>query len=297
MTEKKFHPEDNIEVPSFKSFVINAFRLFFKLVDILILSLRKGTILLIGGAVAGALVGEVLHLMNKKNFSVAMVVEYTNLDKRTFNDVIEQLGNLVRTSSDEVIAANLKVSQLVSQNINSIAGKTLDGRPLSSDTSSYPFFRIEVGLKSPYGADSLETGLINYFNELPYLKKSKEAQIKVYSDELANADRQAVGIDSLKSAYVHSLNGIKPGSGISISEADPANLFRQAYQLDTMRASLRYWLDSKSQSVVLVRGFQATRSPQSLSAPASIVLCVTLGVLIALIFSMLRQINLKINGA
>ena len=297
MTEKKFHPEDNIEVPSFKSFVINSFRLFFKLMDLLVLSLRKGVVLLIGGALAGALVGVVLHLMNKKNFNVAMVVEYTTLDKRAYTEVINQLGTLVSSRSDEVLAEDLKVSQLVTQNINFIEGKTIDGRSLSSDTSSYPFFQISVGLKSPFGADSLETGLVNYFNGLPYLKKSKEDQTKVYQEELANANSQALSIDSLKSAYVHSISETRPGSGISISEADPANLFKQAYQLDTMRASLRNWLDSKSQPIVLVRGFKATRSPQSLSAPTSVVLCVTLGVLIALIFSFLRQINVRINGA
>jgi hypothetical protein len=297
MTDKKVHPEDYIAIPNAKSFLINGFRLFFRSLDFLMTTIRKSVVLLVIGMVAGGLVGVILHLLTSKNFSVSMSVQYTTLDKRAYTDILDQMETLIKSRSYETLASDLRVSPSIIENINTVDGATMDNLPLRKDTTSYPFFKIVLGLKSPYGVDSLEGALVNYFNGLPYLKKKKEGEIRVYREQLDYIDSETVKIDSLKKAYTRSLNTTRPVSGVFINGFDPSNIYHQSYQLDTMRASINAWLNDRSQPILLVKGFRATKTPQSISRSASIVVCILAGFLIALIFSLLTEVNKKINGA
>jgi hypothetical protein len=297
MMDKKVHSEDYIAIPSFKNFIIQLFRLTFTVWSILGLAIRKGYMLLIAGTVAGAVVGLLLHLVTPKNFKVSMLVQYTVLDKRAYTNELDQMENLVRTRSYEVIAEDLKVSPMVAENINRIEGLTLDDLSLNKDTSSYPYFKIEVGLKSPYGVDSLQTGLLSFFNDLPYLKKQKEDQIRILKDQLTYIESETGKMDSLKQEYTRSLASMKMVSGVYSNAFDPANIYHQSYQLDTMRASITNWLNSKSQPMVMISGFRATREPQSISRSVSIVVCILSGFLISLFVAVCIELNKKLNGA
>ncbi|HTI93362.1 MAG TPA: hypothetical protein VL727_22340 [Puia sp.] len=296
--ENKTHPEDYIAIPSFRTFLIKAFRFFFQFWAFTLTAIRKSKTLLIAGTLVGALVGVTLHLTVPKNFKVSMVVEYTALDKRAYTNVLDQMGMLVSTKTYEILASNLKISELVAENINSIEARNLEDVPLAKDSSSYPFFKIVLGLKSPYGADSLQNALLNYFNDLPFLKKLKEDQSRVYKDQLAYIESETGKMDSLKQEYVHSLASMKLTAGGVYSNAfDPANIYRQSYQLDTMKASINTWLSSKAQPLQLVDGFQTTRTPQSISRVLSTAACVLGGFILAVIFALLIEIKKRVDVA
>jgi hypothetical protein len=296
--ENKTHSEDYIAVPSFKNVIIRAVRFLFRFWAFLGLTVRKNTVFLIVGAIAGGLVGLALHLVNGKNFKVSMVVNYTALDKRAYTNVLEQLESLVNTRSYETLAGDLKISDVIAENIKTIEGRNLDDLYLGKDTSSYPFFKIVVGLKSPYGADSLQDALLGYFNDLPFLKKQKEDQIKVYKDQLTYIQSENGRMDSLKQEYVHSLANMKIIAGGIYSNAfDPANIYRQSFQLDTMQASINTWLNAKSMPMQLVSGFRTTKTPQSISRTVSIAACIIGGFLFALVLALLGEINKKFNAA
>jgi hypothetical protein len=296
--ENKTHSEDYIAIPSFKNVIIRAVRFLFRFWAFLGLTVRKNAVFLIVGAFAGGLVGLAMHLVNGKNFKVSMVVNYTALDKRPYTNVLEQLETLISTRSYETLASDLKISDVIAENIKSIEGRNLDDVYLGKDTTSYPFFKIVVGLKSPYGADSLQDALLGYFNDLPFLKKQKEDQIKVYKDQLAYIQSENGKMDSLKQEYVHWLSSMKMVSGGIYSNAfDPSNIYHQSFQLDTMQASINTWLNNKSEPIQLVSGFRTTRTPQSISQTVSIAACIIGGFLFALVLALLGEINKKFNAA
>lgn len=296
--ENKTHPEDYIAIPSFKTFLIKVFRSFFQFWAFTLMAIRKNKALLIAGTLVGAFVGVIFHLTVPKNFKVSMVVEYTALDKRAYTNVLDQMAALVNTKTYETLAANLKISGVVAENINSIEARNLEDVPLANDSTNYPFFKIVVGLRSPYGADSLQYALLNYFNDLPFLKKLKEDQSRVYKDQLAFIESETTKMDSLKQEYVHSLASMKLTAGGVYSNAfDPANIYRQSYQLDTMKASINTWLNSKAQPLQLVNGFQTTKRPQSMSRVLSTAACVLGGFIFAVIFALLIEIKKRVDVA
>jgi hypothetical protein len=296
--ENKTHPEDYIAIPSFKTFLFKAFRSYFQYTSFISLAIRKNRVLLIAGTLVGALVGVTLHLTMPKNFKVSMVVEYTALDKRAYTNVLEQMGSLVSTKSYQSLAEDLKTSELAAENINSIEGRNLEDVPLYKDTSAYPYFKIVLGLKSPFAADSLQDALLNYFNDLPFLKKLKEDQTQVYKDQLAYIQSENGKMDTLKQEYVHSLASMKITAGGLYSNAfDPANIYKQSYQLDTMKASINTWLSSQTQPLKLVTGFRTTKTPQSISRVISTAACIVGGFVLALIFALMIEIKKKVNVA
>lgn len=295
--ENNVHPEDRIALPSFRSFLIGLFRTLFKLIELMRAAIRKNVLLLIVGAVLGGLIGLVYHFYVVKKFRLSMLVEYTALDKPSYASVLEQLNTLISTDSRSTLATDLKISPLLSENISGISGQNIRGRAMDDDSSFYPFFNIIVDLKSPYGADSLGLALVSYINELPYLKKEKDDQLKVLQGNLEYIDQQMTKIDSLNHEYARTLGANKMISGFYNNAFDPASLYAQSYKLDSLKGAIHEWINNKSQPLKVVKGFRSTAKPITLSRTASLTLCILGGFLVALFFAMLIELNKKINGA
>jgi hypothetical protein len=295
--ENNVHPEDRIAFPSFRSFLVSFFRTVFKMMDLLNVALRRNVLLLIVGAILGGLIGLVYHLYVVKKFRVSMLVEYTALDKPAYASVLDQLNTLVYTDSRSTLATDLKISPLLSENISGISGQNVKGRPMDQDSSFYPFFTIVVDLKTPFGADSLGQALLTYINDLPYLKKQKEDQIRLFQGRLSYIDQTMTKIDSLNHEYVRTLGANKMTSGFYNNAFDPANLYGQSYKLDSLRGAIQGWLNNNSQPVKMVKGFRSTARPITLSRTASIILFILGGFLIALFFATMLELNKKLNGA
>lgn len=295
--EKNVHPEDRIALPSFRSFLVGFFRGVYKLKELLSAAVRKNVLLLVVGSVLGGLLGLLYHFYADKKFRVSMLVEYTTLDKPSYASVLDQLNSLVRTDSRATLANELNISPLLSENISWINGQNIRSLPMDLDSSYYPFFRIVVDLKSPYGADSLGQALLTYINELPFLKKQKEDQIKLYQSQLSYIDQTMTKIDSLNHEYTKTLGTNKMTSGFYNNAFDPANLYVQLYKLDSLRSAIQNWLNNNSRSLKVIKGFRSTTKPITLSRTASITLCILGGFLISLFFAAMMELNKKLNGA
>jgi hypothetical protein len=293
MPDNKVASEDYI---SFSAFVAAALRAWFKLMSLSKFVIRKSWGSLLVGMLAGGLVGFLYHVSASGNYKVTAVVSYSEFNKRVFGEVLADLETLVITDSKSTLAAKLKIPYVVANNINKIEGQSFFNESLSKDTSNAMLFKIVVGLKKPVDVDTLQEALINYLNDLPYVKKLKEAKSEVYQDRLAFINGELGKLDTLKSEYVHYLSAFKTPSTFYNNTFDPGTLYRQSYILDSLKDATILLLVTDTHLVSTVSGFKPTENPEVISRSVSVIGCVLLGFFVAFIFALFAEINKRLNG-
>jgi hypothetical protein len=145
-----------------------------------------------------------------------MVVIHSELTKKTYAEILDQLDKLTTAGSRQKIAEELKLPVELAGNILSIDAKNINDLPLREDTSSkikQPF-KIIVELKSNKASDSLQNAIINYVNNSPYIKRLKEQQNKSYIERISFIERELSKLDSLKDEYTRFLASSKSHSNI-----------------------------------------------------------------------------------
>ena len=240
------------------------------------------------GVVIGGAIGWLYHIVAGKNYKVSMVVEYNILDKKAYLNVFEQLNLLVSTGSKDKLANALGVSQLMADNVNKIEATNITGQPLETDTNSSILFRVNAGMKSPFGVDSLGIALLNYVNGLPYLKKDWEERVRIMKEQLSFIKDEMSKMDSLKREYSRSLTAVKVTSGYYINVYDPVSMYRQSYSLDSMRTEINKTLIHGDKALQVISPFRGHRSTSiAIENDISFAVWMIFGFLLAFIFALL----------
>ena len=278
MTEKNTSSEDYISFAGIQLFFVHILRFFFKCQQRAGTIFRKGWRLLTFGVILGGLAGWQYYLFVGKNYKVSMVVQYNTLDKMTYMNIVDQLNLLIRSGSQQRLALQLHISPLLAEKINTLGTQNLFGQAIDKDTTQSRFFRLVAGLSSPSGADSIGDALINYINDLPYLKKEMDGQGRIWRDRLAFIQGEMMKIDSLKKEYF-----------------DPASLYRQSNSLDSLKTEIDNYLIHRDKALSMITAFRPGENPQSVTITKSIIAWTALGFLLAFIFATLRELKKKIN--
>jgi hypothetical protein len=297
MPDNKVTSEDDISLSSLTMFIAAFLRAIFKLLALSGFVIKKSWALLLTGVLAGGLLGFLYHKSGSGNYKVTTVVSYSEFNKRVFGELLADLQTLVMTDSKSTLAADLKIPYDQADNISKIDGQSFLNESLLKDTSNAPLFKIVVSLKKPANVDSLQEALVNYLNDLPYVKQLKAAKTKTYEDRLAFLNAQLGKLDTLKNEYVHSLAAFKSPTTFYNNAFDPAAIYRQSYVLDSIKDATTLLLVSDSHLVSTVSGFKSTQKPEVISQSMSIIAFVLLGFLIAFIFALFAEINKRLNGA
>ena len=115
------------------------------------------------------LLGYLYYVSRPVHYKVSMVVEFNELSKRTFGEMIEQLNNL--TGSPR-LAAELKMPPESVAGISSILARDMNDDPLKQDTSTRKWqpFKIVVWVNNANVPDTLEEAIVSYLNNTPFFK-------------------------------------------------------------------------------------------------------------------------------
>jgi hypothetical protein len=196
-----------------------------------------------------------------------MVVVFNELTKKTYAEILDQLDKLTTPESAERLAGELKVSGEVARSILFIDSKNIDNDPLRLDTSTKTRqpFKIIVALTNNRSADSLQTGIINYLNNSPYLKKFKEEQHRNFIEKISFIDRELAKLDSLKNEYTRFLASSGNSASFYNNAFDPADIYLHSNNLFTQKETMLSSINVEGTAISVIDGFKVTSSPQSAS--------------------------------
>src|SRR6187399_2380623 len=149
MSEQKINHEDHIYIPGIKNIIKQILALFFWAFSFFALVANKNKLLLLCGLLIGLISGYIYYAKKPSFYKASMVVIHSELTKKTYAEIIDQLDKLTSPGSQQKLAEVLKVPVELAGNILSIDAKNINEEPLREDTSSkikQPF-KIIVELK------------------------------------------------------------------------------------------------------------------------------------------------------
>ena len=180
MDEKKYQSEDYITVSWFKKGIKDFLRYFFRFLSYTGFVIIKCWYIIIIGLFCGLLLGFIYYISKPTVYKVSMVVQFNELTKITYAEMLDQLNKLGPPGRGEGLSTVLKIPQSIAGKVLFIDSRNMNNEPLKSDTSTRGegLFKIIVGLKDNFLSDTLQNAIVNYLNNSSYLKKVKEEQKK-----------------------------------------------------------------------------------------------------------------------
>ena len=298
MTEKNQLSEDYISMSGFQKGIKQFLRGFFWFINYLNIVLFKNKYTVLIGLIAGLLIGYLFYATRPVYYKVSMVVEFNELTKKTYAEMLDQLNNLTAPSSVPKLSQELNIPAESAAKISFIDSRNINDDPLETDTSTRKWqpFKIILGLKNSSGSDTLQQAVVNYLNNSPMLKKIKQEQRKITLDKLSFINSDLQKLDSLKLEYNRFLS--RPNAATFYNNAfNPADLFVQSSALAREKEILMRWLTIDSAAVSVIDGFKPSSSPQSISLLKSLLIFGTIGLLLGYLLAFLRETKLKVSGA
>jgi hypothetical protein len=226
-----------------------------------------------------------------------MVVIYSELTKKTYAEILDQLDKLTNPGSKQRLAEELKLPVELAGNILSIDATNINDEPLREDTSSkikQPF-KIIVELKSNKASDSLQNAIINYVNNSPYIKRLKEQQNKSYIERLSFIERELSKLDSLKDEYTRFLATSRISATFYNNAFNPTDIYIHSNNLVNQKATILNLLNVEGTAISVVDGFKVPSSPQAPSLLIYLLLFGGMGLIAGFILGSLYEAEKKIG--
>ena len=296
MADQSINPEDQIFIPSLKNIVKQLLVLFFGAISFFVFVAKKSKFLILGGLICGLLLGYVYYSIKPKFYKVSMIVDFNVLTKKTYAEMIDQLNKLASTGSKQKLARELGISDEVATNILFIDAKNINNVPLRNDTSSkirQPF-KVIVALVKNDLYDSVQTAIINYLNNSPYLKRIKEEERKIYVNKILFIDRELAKLDSLKDEYNRFLSSSKISATFYNNAFNPADIYIQSNNLTNQKETILRAINIDGAAVSVIDGFKGASSSQSISLFKALGLIGGIGLLAGYLVGLLIETRKKV---
>jgi len=289
--------EDYLEFSSISTFIKRFFQHLFWLWAYLLLVLRKNIPLIATGLVIGLLLGAAYFYSKPRLYTSSMVVQFNELQKRTYAQMLENLNTLAGSGAVEQVAAECSISKEAAAGLAGVEGKDFNDEPLFKDTTSraHQPLKINVVLSSTDRVKEIEGGVVNYLNNSPYLKRLREVQTGLFKEKIAWIDGQLAKLDSLKTEYNKFIGASKSSGALYSNAFDPANVYEQSANLYAQRQNLIRWLEVDNYSITVIDGIKAAGSPSAGVLWKPLLLFGTAGFLIAFLFAFLKETRRRLS--
>jgi hypothetical protein len=265
MNEENIKREDYIDLPPLKKITVQLLRFIFSIVDLFADVAMKSKLLLLTGLITGLAVGFSYYSSRSAYFEVSMIAESSVAYRKTLEEMILSLNELIGSRSQAKLASELGISLQQARQINSIELTSLFNESLENDTSTkynVPF-KIIARIRNTELTDSFQNAIVNYLDNKPSLKKIKEEQVKFYNEKLAFTDKELAKLDTLKTEYNRFLASSKITTTYYSNDVDPSTVYKQSNDLINEKGTILYWLSSNSKPIQVIDEFKSPVSPQS----------------------------------
>ena len=291
MNEKRYHAEDQVNFVGLKNLVYAFLQEFYRFVAFTQLVIRKKAWYLVAGAILG--IGFTLvHFYNRMDvYTADMVVIHNKLSKKTYGQVIQQLDMLVRNGEQSKFAGTLKLPSEIAEKIYRIEAFNTNNLPLLSDTSekNYQTFKISLRLSGLVETDTISQAFINYFSNLPYLKRLNEVEKQYLRDRLTLVERDLAHLDTLKANFNRFLGSSRIASTVYSSAINPAEIYEQTIELIKQREGASRMLVAEENPIQILDSFKLVKLPRGRGLPDSLLIFGTIGLLTGFLFGLLLQ--------
>ena len=297
MSEQNINHEDQIYIPGIKNIIKQILGLFFWVFSFFALVANKNKILLLCGLLIGLISGYIYYTTKPSFYKASMVVIHSELTKKTYAEILDQLDVLTASGSKQRLAEELKLPVELAGNILSIDATNINDEPLIEDTSSkikQPF-KIIVELKSNRAADSLQIAIIDYMNNSPYIKRLKQEQNKSYIKRISFIERELLKLDSLKDEYTRFLSSSRISATFYNNAFSPTDIYIHSNNLFTQKESLIKSLNIDGTAISLVDGFKVPSLPQTTSLFIYLLLFGGMGFIAGFILGSLFEAEKKVS--
>lgn len=291
MSEKQRHSEDEINFSGLKSFAFAVLQEFFHFVEFTRVVVRKKLIFLIIGAILGIGLALLYHYKKQQFYTASMVVIFNKLTAKSYGKVVENLNSVVAAGQIELLAKQLQIPVAVASLIIYIDSRNMNDQPLAQDTSSkiFQLFKINLRLASPTNVDTIQSGLLNYFANLPYLKAMTDVERKYHQERLRAIDSDLAKLDSLKSTFNQFLSDSKMPSTTYNNGVNPATIYEQSTLLINQRETIQRLLHVENRPVSLVDGFKLVPAPRARPLPELMLILGSVGLFTGFLFGLLME--------
>jgi hypothetical protein len=297
MTENQIQSNDDISIHNIKVAVSGFARVIYKSFTFLGRSIRHNLLIVISFLLIGALAAGLSYYLAPRSYEAGMLIQYSDLSKKTYGELIKNLSSLALSRSTSRLAAELKVPESGVANIIRIEAVGIDDKPLESDTSKVLNLPIKIVffLANDVLHDSLERGMLNYLNNNPYSFNTKRSQEAAYIDHLKFIEKELNQLDSLKRNYNEFLGSSKINSTYFNNSFDPAKIYKHSNELMVQKQFITNWLNTRNKSVTLIDGLKPPVSSFSLSLKTTVMLGLLIGLLLGLLAAFIKELSVDVK--
>jgi hypothetical protein len=224
--------------------------------------------------VAGIVMGILNYKIYPAYYRVTMIVSSNEVPVRTYGQMMANLNTLAETGSYEVLSKSLKLSKETCSKISSIGAVNMAGLDIRKDTASAPenSFLINMTVYDIGNIDSIQMGVLQYFNGNEYLTKMKNNDLQIYRDRLEFLDNELKRMDSLMVEYNKFLGSGRAASSFYNNAFNPADLYDVSNDYSVERGRVMSLLQHKQAPLLTIDGVKASLAPVSMSLKSSILL-------------------------
>jgi hypothetical protein len=297
MAEQNIKHEDQIYIPGIKNIIKQILGLFFWVFSFFALVANRNKLLLLCGLLIGLIAGYIYYTTKPSFYKASMVVIHSELTKKTYAEILDQLDKLTSPGSKHRLAEELKLPVELAGNILSIDAKNINDEALRDDTSSKikQSFKILVELTSNVSCDSLQNAIINYVNNSPYIKKLKQEQNKSYIERLSFIERELSKLDSLKVEYTRFLSSSRISATFYNNAFDPVDIYIHSNNLVNQKESILKMLNIDGTAISVVDGFKVPSYPQAPSLLIYLLLFGGMGIIAGFMLGSFNEAEKKVG--
>jgi hypothetical protein len=328
-THPKNNPED-VEVTQFFTWIGRAFRRFGMSAFATLATLRNVffthklffLIVIAAGLIIGGLYSE---LIKKKYYRTTMVLSCDYLNTQVMENTIEKLNRLAQEQRRVGLAEELKIDQQVAENtlgfeyksfvseddvvemevlreqLNNLAAdkhELVEKVVKKLQIENKDAYEISVRVYNPDVVKSLETALVNYFNDNQYIKRRIEINRINLLNRKAKLTRESRKLDSLKSLLFQNFQSLSKSSrgsnnvifGTEEGFTNPLEVFQADLRINQELLQIEEDLYLRS-DFELVDGFTTIKQPESASLSTILLIAFGLSLLTGYVVIGLREFD------
>jgi hypothetical protein len=249
-------------------------------------------LIVVSCAIVGAAAGLIFRFTQKKYYKSSACFSHERLSNDYCFEMTKSLAELVDNPGNYAhLAKQLGLDQSIVQNIRSITyaplNLSLDKFYKDSSNVKLPF-KLEVETYDNSIFDSLQAGLLRYYESNAYAQELKNVDAQLLKQKEERIKEELKEIDSLKLIVSKSIIPRSTGNGIILGEpVNPMSLYNSSNFLSDKQTEVKR-KEILNRSFYLIVGFSENAKPAGLGKLIFLVLGGCLGWIIGLIVVAVR---------
>ncbi len=291
--EQKIQSSDDISLHAVKESVLRFLFLVYYFTSGIIGFFRRHILIFAFSTLLFVGIGAGISFLVKKTYELRMTVVPSEFSRRIYSEQFVKLDKLIKTNSIAQLSKELKSGSEIVKQLSGITCYDIYDESLATDTSTKerePFV-VQVKVFNNTISDTLQTLLVNYINNNPFLSERKKIQYKIFEDKLLFVEAEQRKLDSLKAEYNLFMNNSGNKAMFYNNAFNPSDLYSKSNEYQYQKDQINSWFGFEQQPLRVIDGFKPARKADSLSLLQLLVISFFAGFIIASLIAGFKEIS------